>query len=179
MNVRFLDTFEIVGERAWNELVAKSPTRTISQTWAWQRAWWRAHAAPGLELRLAAIYDGSDLRVLMPLFLEGRVLRFIGHGAADRIDLIYDEGRSADLLALLGPLKARKDWDEMELAPIPSASPTWRYFKIKAEEAALFPLTVCKYPLRGFYLEGREDRTGRFLDTGILFKHASIFASWG
>jgi hypothetical protein len=141
MNVKFIDNFETIGEKAWDVLVAKSPTNTIFQTWAWQRAWWLAHACPGRELRLVAVYDGNELRVLMPLFLEARVLRFMGYGAADRIDLIYDAARSADLLALLMPLKARNDWDEIELAPVPDASPTWRYLKIMAEEASLFPVT--------------------------------------
>jgi ubiquinone/menaquinone biosynthesis C-methylase UbiE len=179
MNVKFLDNFEIVGETAWNALVAKSPTNTIFQTWAWQRAWWRAHAGSGRQLRLVAVYDGSELRVLMPLVLDERVLLFIGHGSADRIDLIYDAGRSADLLALLMPLKARNDWDEIELAPIPDASPTWRYLKIMAEEAGLFPLSIFKYSLWGLHLEGREDRMRRFLHTGVLAKHASILASKG
>ena len=179
MNIKFLDSFETVGEQAWNALVAKSPTNTIFQTWAWQRAWWHAHACSGRELRLVAVYDGPDLRVLMPLVLEARILSFIGQGSADRIDLIYDGARSADLLALLLPLKNRDDWDEMDLALIPDASPTWRYLKIMAEEAGLFPLSMGKYPLWGLRLEGREDRIRRFLHTGVLAKHASIFASKG
>jgi SAM-dependent methyltransferase/CelD/BcsL family acetyltransferase involved in cellulose biosynthesis len=179
MNVKFLDDFEVAGQKAWDALVAKSPTNTVFQTWAWQRAWWRSHACSGRKLCLAAVYDGNDLRVLMPLFCEDRVLRFIGHGAADRIDLIYDAARSADLLALLMPLKAKNDWDEIELSPVPDASPTWRYLKIMAEEAGLFPLSMYKYPLRGLRLEGREDRLRRFLHTGVLVKHASIFMSKG
>lgn len=179
MRVRFLDSFEIVGEQAWNALVLKSPTHTIFQTWAWQRAWWRAYGSPGCELRLVAVYEGSELRVLMPLFLKDRVLRFIGHGAADRIDLIYDTQRSADLLALLMPLKDCDDWDEMELASIPDASATWRYLRIMTEEAGFFPLSVHKYPLRGLRLEGQEDRIRRLLHTGVLAKHAGIFMSKG
>ena len=179
MNVKFLDTFEMVRERAWDALAAKAPTRTVFQTWAWQRVWWRAHASAGRELRLVAVYEGDELRVVMPLFLEGRVLRPVGHGDADRIDLLYDAERSADLLALLGPLKARHDWDEIELGPLPDTSPTWRYLKIMAEEASLFPLTTAKYPLWGLDLEGREDRIVRCLETGLLAKHARIFAARG
>jgi CelD/BcsL family acetyltransferase involved in cellulose biosynthesis len=86
MNVKFIDSFETIGEKAWNALVAKSPTNTIFQTWAWQEAWWRAQACPGRELRLVVVYDGNELRAA---FSGGQDIEvhWFGRGGPDRLDL--------------------------------------------------------------------------------------------
>ncbi len=181
MNVKFLDNFDAVGQKAWDALAAKAPTRSLFQSWAWQRAWWRSFGGPsqGRQLRLVVVYDGADLRVVMPLVLQEKVLKFVGDGAADRLDLIYDADRSADLLALMAPLKARSEWQYIELNSVPDSSPTWRYLKAIADEAALFPLSVRKTPLWGVLMSGHDERIRRLLHTGTLAKHATVFASRG
>jgi ubiquinone/menaquinone biosynthesis C-methylase UbiE/CelD/BcsL family acetyltransferase involved in cellulose biosynthesis len=185
MIIKFFDNFEAIDPKAWDELAAKAPTKTIFQTYAWQRAWWRAYGQsssplqPEYVLCLAAGFEGDVLRVVCPLVRRAGVLCFVGDGTADRLDIIYDVERPSDLQALLGPLKAREDWRSIDLNGIPDTSITWRHLKRFSREAGLFPMSVRKTPLWGILIQGREERVRRHLHAGTLAKHASIFASKG
>jgi hypothetical protein len=177
MNVEILDDLAALDPRQWDELLERSPTRTLFQTWAWQSAWWRA-CGKG-RLFLAALFDGARLRAVLPLVLQEGVLRLTGHGAADRMDFIYDGHFSADLVELFLALQTRSDWREMDLGRIPEDSPTWKYLKALAADTGLYLLSSRKDPLLGLRLDGREERVERLLHGGVLARHAAAFAAKG
>jgi CelD/BcsL family acetyltransferase involved in cellulose biosynthesis len=61
----------------------------LFSTWEWATVWWR-HLGGGRPLHLvAARDDAGGIAALLPLYLERerplRVLRFVGHGPADRL----------------------------------------------------------------------------------------------
>ncbi len=185
MTIKFFDNFESIGPQAWDALTVKSPTRTIFQTYAWQRAWWRAYGQsssllqPEHALCLVAGYEGESLCVILPLVRRGTTFYFVGDGTADRLDFLYDAQRPADLQAILVPLKAREDWRMIELNGIPDISPSWRFLKGFAREDGFFPMSVGKVPLWGIVIQGHEERVRRHLHTGTIAKHVSIFSSKG
>ena len=89
MDVKFLNSMECVGEKAWDALAGRAPTRTIFQTYAWQCAWWRADARPGSALCLAVIDDGPGPCVIFPLVQEGRRMTLVGDGEGVHLDIRY------------------------------------------------------------------------------------------
>jgi SAM-dependent methyltransferase len=130
--------FEAVGERVWNDLVRRSSGTTVFQSWRWQRAWWRAFhdAAEVRELLLICVRgDDGSLRALAPLMMEKdgnrRVIKFLGDGVADRLDMICDDGTLDARASLLDELRQSGGlWDELELANIPESSPTVEAVKL-------------------------------------------------
>ncbi|MFH0753895.1 MAG: GNAT family N-acetyltransferase [Candidatus Omnitrophota bacterium] len=185
IQIQCFDNFEAIHPADWDALAAKSPTRTIFQTYAWQRAWWRAHGKSvsplqsECELCLVAGYDGDVLVMILSLVRRGDTYFFVGDGSADRLDALYDAENPSDLQDALTDFRAREDWRSIELNGIVDVSPTWRYLKVLARQEGFFPLFICKLPIWGLVIQGREERVRRHLHTGTLAKHAAIFASKG
>jgi SAM-dependent methyltransferase len=125
--------FEAVGENAWNDLVRRSSSATVFQSWRWQRAWWRAFhdaAAEPRELMLVCVRgDDSQLLAVAPLMLERdagrRMIRFTGEGRADCLDIICDDEATGAREAVLEQFRQIDgQWDALELNRIPERSPT-------------------------------------------------------
>ena len=132
MNVVIAKDFEAVGERAWNDLVRRSSGTTLFQSVGWQRAWWGAFhdSTEPRELLLVCVYDDDDvLRALAPLLVERegarRVIKFVGDGHADHLDIICDDGApGARELVLVQLTQLSEPWDAIALSNIPERSPT-------------------------------------------------------
>ncbi len=180
MNARVIDDIGEVAEQDWDALAALSPASTIFQTWAWQMAWaraWNGHAAG--VIRIVVVREGKALRAILPLVLRDKVLRFLGEGSADRLDLLYDPAFPAALAEGLKCLLKFADWDELVLDRVPDASPTKDHLKAAARDIGLFSLPGQKQALRGLSLEGHEDGVRRSLDNGLLARRAGVLTAGG
>jgi len=104
-------------EPAWWALWHRSTAATPFQSPAWLLPWW-ASFHPG-ELRTVAIWRGSDLVALAPIYLEdgpyGRRLLPIGIGVSDYLDVLIDPEVGGVGEALLGALAGEPGWDSLEL----------------------------------------------------------------
>ena len=85
-------------------------------TWEWASAWWREFGEERRQLILGCRDESGELIGLLPLFAASerpaRVLRFVGHGAADQLGPVCrPEHREAVAAAFLGALRERRDWD--------------------------------------------------------------------
>ncbi len=180
MNARVLDDIGAIPEKAWDALAAVSPTSTVFQSWAWQRAWamaWRGHGVKAL--RIVVVQEGQDLRAILPLALQGRVLRFLGEGSADRLDLLYDPSCPAALAEGFRCLLSYDDWDELLLDRVPDASPTWQNLKVAARELGFFLLAGPGQGLRGLSLERHKGSIRRSLNNGLLARRSGVLAASG
>ncbi len=87
-------------ESEWRALVERCERATLYQTWEWNEAWWSSFAG-GKRLRLLLVRDGGALVGIAPLYVSWhfklplRRLAFLGTGAADYLDLIAPEERTA------------------------------------------------------------------------------------
>ena len=87
----------------WSRLADASGN--LFSTWEWADAWWR-HLGGGRPLHLVACRDASGATAaILPLYLArarpARILRFVGHGPADRLAppcAPDDRPRAADAL---------------------------------------------------------------------------------
>ncbi len=112
-------------EADWWALFARCPVATPFRSPAWLLPWWRTFA-PG-PLRTVAVWCGSDLVALSPLYLEeasGRLLP-LGIGLSDDLDMLVAPDAGCDVgTAVLDALSTQLDWDVLsleELAPDASA----------------------------------------------------------
>jgi CelD/BcsL family acetyltransferase involved in cellulose biosynthesis len=116
---------------------------------AWMLAWWRHVAPRSAELRVVAVRDGAELIGLLPLYVDLGSRR-----AARRYRLLAsDDDFSGSVTPLAAPdrvwevaeaaarLLAGRDLrpDELELAPLPSASP-WTFALRERWPARVRPL---------------------------------------
>jgi glycosyltransferase involved in cell wall biosynthesis len=108
-----VETLEQLREE-WSELAERAGNPF--GTWEWADAWWRAHGA-GAELRVSACRrpDGS-LAAVLPLCVSRRaglrMLRFIGHGAGDRLGPVCAPADAPDVAwALRRELAERGGFD--------------------------------------------------------------------
>ena len=91
-------SFEEIGEAAWEELLDRCAESSIFQTYAWNSCWWSAKRSRGRTLVLLAARDGKRLVGLAPLYHEERALRagrlqFVGHGNSDYLDFLVCAAR--------------------------------------------------------------------------------------
>src|SRR5438046_2227682 len=90
---------------AWGRLAAAGPTRTVFQTWHWQKAWWDSFVRGDLLLVLAS-RAGRPV-ALAPLFADGGMVFFVGSGGSDYLDFVGDTSDPGVLDALLGTARER------------------------------------------------------------------------
>jgi CelD/BcsL family acetyltransferase involved in cellulose biosynthesis len=116
--------------QTWAELIARSASNTVFQTYEWFDAWWRAF---GANHRLYFVWVKEHERVVAfaPLMLTHargvRKLEFIGAGNADYLDFCYPEQRPELLGAMLGLVQQRRsEWDVLRLANVPVHSVTFQ-----------------------------------------------------
>jgi CelD/BcsL family acetyltransferase involved in cellulose biosynthesis len=96
------ESLEAVREE-WITLAER--TESIFATWEWASTWWR-HLGGDRPCRVEVCRDGEGrLRAILPLHLwrtqPVRVLRFIGHGAADELGPVCAPGDRAFAVAAL------------------------------------------------------------------------------
>ncbi len=124
-------------ETEWKELLGRSATNTIFQTWQWNRLWWKHFGRPG-ELFLFCVRDsGDNLLGVAPLFYhldrdQRKTIQFIGGtDLSDYLDFIVSEGSEASFYsAVVDFLSTHLDlWDVLDLHCLPPESPTLKIFR--------------------------------------------------
>jgi CelD/BcsL family acetyltransferase involved in cellulose biosynthesis len=97
----------------WKRLWESDPRAEIFQTLEWARAWWQSY---GKQVRLCTpvVFAGDQVVGILPLVEQDRVIRLLGTPEADYADIICDEQRSAEVmaLALKALLEAVPGWNE-------------------------------------------------------------------
>ena len=129
LTVRRYGTLDEVGERAWDDLAARSVGSSFFQGWVWNSAWWSARRDPAHRLVLLGVTRGERLVALAPLHLGspnaelGRALSFLGQGNSDYQDVLVDAAEP-ESLGLLVEAIARLDepWQRLLLYEIPEGS---------------------------------------------------------
>lgn len=132
-------------EPAWTALYDEAGTSPF-QTFAWQRAWWRAYAEPDPRMRLFILVvrreeadNESAITAIAPFFIERRrVARMIpmtrigmiGRLQSDYLDLLVQPvAATTSLAALAGHLRRlRNRFDVMLLQDVPDHSPSFSPF---------------------------------------------------
>lgn len=85
----------------WDALLDRSAQSSFNLRPFWLTAWWRHFAPPAGQLRAVACRDGAGTLVgLAPLYLDGREMRFLGHGGEGPSNL------TAAIVALRGEEEA-------------------------------------------------------------------------
>jgi CelD/BcsL family acetyltransferase involved in cellulose biosynthesis len=111
LKFELLDGLDAAGAD-WTRLAEAASN--VFATPEWASIWWR-HFGEGRELRLLAGRDpGGSAVVLLPLYLNRsrplRVLRFVGHGAADQLGPVCAPADRERVAAALRPLLADRRW---------------------------------------------------------------------
>lgn len=139
MKVEFftdVDVFDIL-KPEWNDLVQRSVTDTIFNTWEWHYHWWNAYQPGTLWVATLRTEDGENrLMGIAPWFIEqhpehGRLVRCIGsEDVTDYLDIIVDRDCQQPVYDCLTQilLHCRNHYDIVDLCNIPAASPTCTYF---------------------------------------------------
>jgi len=129
MEIRWIDDFQTLASsaNAWNQLVERSQTHTIFQTFEWHQSWWKAFGGDAKPLVLLA-HEDATLLGIAPLVMtrrwvlgrRRRVIEFMGSGASDYADFIVDTSRPDVLNLLVRWLAEHGDlWDLLLLSNIP------------------------------------------------------------
>ena len=120
-------------EQEWADLLHRSPSHSVFQTFPWHVCWWRAFGGPHKLLVILGYLD-SRLVGIAPMMvtredgLLGRIRKrvcFIGstNGASDYCDFIIDPGVPEALDALLDEIgKHSRPADRLYLSHFPSRS---------------------------------------------------------
>jgi CelD/BcsL family acetyltransferase involved in cellulose biosynthesis len=106
----------------WRHLHSLSDQCEIFQHFAWIRAWWDSFG--GGRLFTPIVSDHSGIVGILPLMLDGRRLRFLGHSVSDYVHfLVSPENAAAALEHSLAALSQRSEqWDEIVLDNVPESS---------------------------------------------------------
>ncbi len=119
----------------WDDLLRRSRTAGIFQTWEWNSVYWR-YFGVGKQLTLLCVRDSDRLVGIAPLkttLIHGlplRRVRLLGSRASDYLDLILDQEAEAEALeSVFGWLETNeKRWDILDLEKIPEDSPTLEHW---------------------------------------------------
>ncbi len=132
-------------EKAWKALWKVSPTASPPLRWEWLSTWWRVYGAKygagQSAMRILIVKRGSEIIGALPLYVghpapipfAPRPLRFISTGESSEeetcaayLDLLHKPGEEkACVTAIERALASRhnSDWERLELAYMPGASP--------------------------------------------------------
>ena len=114
---------------AWNSLASKMFFPSIFCTWEWIYTWWEQFGDK-YEPLILFIYDGADLKGILPLasrnvvvrndWLTGRILSYCGSGEVypDHLDIISSSEEAAPCLNAVTRylLSDYKEWDVLQLS---------------------------------------------------------------
>ena len=112
-----------IEESAWDRVIAMSATRSIFQTLAWQRSWWKAFGRG--HLLLIVVYESEQLIGIAPLFADQGMVYFVGSGGSDYLDFIGMFSNPQLFLSVLKLARAHApDFVGFRFYHIPEGSPT-------------------------------------------------------
>jgi CelD/BcsL family acetyltransferase involved in cellulose biosynthesis len=114
----------------WDDLLERSGTSSIFQTWEWLSSWWEVFGGSA-GLRVVTVRDGAGRLVgALPAQLKAakyygfpvRELSFVGAGFSGRQDVVLDSGHRRAVGALFRGLSDQDGWDIIRLLPLPENS---------------------------------------------------------
>ncbi len=121
---------------AWEQLTAAGPTRTVFQTWHWNKAWWDSFGRG--ELLLIRVERSGRPGALAPLFADGGMVFFVGSGGSDYLDFIGDTTDPTALDALLNAARERAPgFVGFRFYLVPDDSPTGARLQAAADRLGL------------------------------------------
>ena len=114
----------------WERLWASDPRAEVFQTPEWTRAWWHAFGS-NYSLCTLVVFAGDEVEGILPLVRRGKLLQFLGTPEADYADLICQEHRVTDVLALAlrTLLESVEGWEECSFQHLSSHSRLVRYYR--------------------------------------------------
>jgi CelD/BcsL family acetyltransferase involved in cellulose biosynthesis len=107
----------------WNRVHSLTDHSEIFQHFGWVRAWWETFGGRS-RLFTPLVRDSSGVVGILPLALEGRSLRFLGHSVSDYCNLLALPARDANVLdhCLTALLERSAQWDEVVIDNVPEES---------------------------------------------------------
>lgn len=137
----------------WNRLWRCDPEAEVFQTFAWNRAWWRANAH-NFELYAPVVWDGDQVLGILPMARKGSTVRFLGTPEADYADVICEERNAVLCLTIaIRKILEFKGWSECVLEHLSSNSRFVRHWKELPDDIrgrmAITPAGSCPTVLLG------------------------------
>lgn len=126
----------------WKDLLERSATNTLFQTWEWNQLWWKHFGQSGGLFLLTVRTSEHKLEGIAPLFRDAdgddqKSIRFIGGtDLSDYLDFIVCQGREPSFYeAVIGFLSAHQElWNVIDLHCLPADSPTLEGFRKSCEQ---------------------------------------------
>jgi CelD/BcsL family acetyltransferase involved in cellulose biosynthesis len=114
----------------WQRLWQSDPRAEVFQTPEWTRAWWHAFGHD-CDLCTIVVFAGDQVLGILPLVRRGNRLQFLGTPQADYADVICEESRTAEVLALAFQtlLDTVTGWDECSFEHLSKHSRLVRYHR--------------------------------------------------
>lgn len=112
---------EDLGAEAWNALVASCPDATCFQAFEWISCWWKVFK-PNNEPCLYTAYRDGMLVGLAPMYLESKILQFIGEGHSDYNIFIWHKSERHTVERLLNKILESNEADVVQFSEVPETS---------------------------------------------------------
>lgn len=136
----------------WDDLLSRSRSASIFQTWEWITVSWQ-YFGQRKRLLVLCVRDGERLVGLAPLELTSmylsplRRLQFIGTGVSDYLDFVLDADSEDAVLAAIDSWLAdnHECWDLLDLQNIPENSSTKRPWNGSRLRRELLRQEICPY----------------------------------
>jgi CelD/BcsL family acetyltransferase involved in cellulose biosynthesis len=170
--------------RSWNDLVLRSETNSVFQTYEWITSWWKVFGAQR-KLLVIAVYRDDRMVGLAPLMEEPALvgapaIKFIGNGNADYCDFILTEPREPALRAIIGYLAGRRtEWCSICLNNVPQQSSTVEWLKSLCAEQQLPLLVRSPVECPTLIFEQQENTAAAVLRKDSLKRPYNYFLSHG
>lgn len=180
--VRVVSSLDRTGlyAHSWNSL-ARLGTNTVFQTYEWQQSWWSTYGGR-FEPLFITVSNGASTCGVAPLIVEqgssGRVVRFVGDGRADYCDVLARDDWGT-VAAIVAGLKDYGQWDLLDLANVPSQSPTVGMLKALCQDAGFSVMVHDHFACPTLLIRGHERAAGRILAKPSLRRRVNYFERIG
>ncbi len=183
MPVIIHDNLDNIPAGIWNDLVDRSPVKSVFQSYEWHRAVVGAFGA-GDGLYLICVREGEKYLAIAPFFRsrrgESKILRFIGDERSDYCDFIYDAREVAALREVFTHLQEHPGiCDEVALNNIPERSATHGALRRFRKAHGFCVLKRNRTPCPVMMVRGYGDFVTRVLAKKSLRRHRNYFANRG
>ena len=141
---QFADLERLASE--WDRLWRTDPEGEVFQSFAWNRAWWRANSH-SCELCTPVVWYGSEVAAILPLVRRGGRIQFMAVPEADYGDILCEERDTAQCLAAaIDALFQMKHWNECVLEHLSCNSRVarhWKQLQSVRDYLAVIPASPC------------------------------------
>jgi CelD/BcsL family acetyltransferase involved in cellulose biosynthesis len=107
----------------WSKLWAHCPDATPFQSPEWLLPWWSVFGNG--RMRTLTLRAGTTLVALLPAYVLGDALQFLGIGTSDHLDALIEPGWEMEAATAMLGFVANKDteWERVEFQQLPPGSP--------------------------------------------------------